>query len=421
MPTRQPAGTPSGGEFSAQRHDEGDLDEPTLSTAVSYEDVDWTPNPASTIPRSQRLTYAGPYRAAVTPPIARLDPRIPADAIALVVDASTEIARFDSEMGADIAPFSAILLRSESAASSQIEHLTASAKAIALAEIGDTSKRNARVIAANSEAMTAAIALAETLDEQSIIEMHRTLLAEHSPQIVGKWRDQQVWIGGGSYGPHTAAFVPPRHELVPAAITDLVAFARRIDVPALLQAAIVHAQFETIHPFPDGNGRTGRALIHSLLRRQGLTRSVTVPVSAGLLTDTQAYFDALGAYRTGDIAPIASLMAHASFAAIDNGRTLINELRTSRHRWNEQIVARKSSSVWTVADLVLRQPAVTSDLVQRALNISAPAADNSIGKLVEAGVLTQVSGNPKWGRKWVANDVLQALDDFAARCGRRAL
>ena len=106
-----------------------------------------------------------------------------------------------------------------------------------------------------------------------------------------------MWIGSSSYGPHTASFVPPHHTRVAAAIDDLVRFIRRDDLPVLAQAALAHAQFETIHPFPHGNRRTGRALVHCLLRGKLLTRRVIVPVSAGLLTDTDSYFDALAAYR----------------------------------------------------------------------------------------------------------------------------
>ena len=116
--------------------------------------------------------------------------------------------------------------------------------------------------------------------------------------------------------PHDAMFVPPRHETVPAAIEDLIGFIDRDDLPVLAQAALAHAQFETIHPFPDGNGRTGRALIHAELRNKRLTRNVTVPVSAGLLVDTDAYFEALTAYRLGDTAPIVEQLAAAAFAAV---------------------------------------------------------------------------------------------------------
>lgn len=103
----------------------------------------------------------------------------------------------------------------------------------------------------------------------ALIAMQETLLGESNPQFVGKWRTQQVWIGGSNYGPHRAMFVPPHHERVPADIDDLISFLGRDDIPALIHAAVAHAQFETIHPFPDGNGRTGRALIGALLRARG--------------------------------------------------------------------------------------------------------------------------------------------------------
>src|ERR1700712_2801977 len=135
-----------------------------------------------------------------------------------------------------------------------------------------------------------------------------------SPEIAGRWRAEQVWIGGDSFGPHGAAFIPPHHDHVPAPMADLVEFTRAADLPLLSQAALAHAQFETIHPFPDGNGRTGRALIHAMLRSHGLTRNVTVPVSAGLLTDTVGYFEALTAYRSGEPAEIVEKLANASFA-----------------------------------------------------------------------------------------------------------
>jgi len=121
----------------------------------------------------------------------------------------------------------------------------------------------------------------------------------HWPDIAGRWREQQVWIGGSRFGPHEADFIPPHHDRVPAAMADLAAFMARPDLPVLTQAAIAHAQFETIHPFPDGNGRVGRALVHSLLKAGGLARSVTVPVSAGLLGDTGTYFAADGIPRVG--------------------------------------------------------------------------------------------------------------------------
>ena len=103
--------------------------------------------------------------------------------------------------------------------------------------------------------MQAAVTLSDTVDADAILAMHRALMAKEPRHRPGEFRTEPVWIGGGST-PIGATFVGPRHELVVGAIGDLIAFAQRADVPALPQIAVAHAQFETIHPFTDGNGRT---------------------------------------------------------------------------------------------------------------------------------------------------------------------
>jgi Fic family protein len=199
---------------------------------------------------------------------------------------------------------------------------------------------------------------------------------------------------------------------------DLVAFMARDDLPVVVQAAIAHAQFETIHPFPDGNGRVGRAIIHSLLRGKGLTRTVTVPVSAGLLTDTSTYFDALDSYRSGDAVPIIQQLSDASFRSIDNGRHLAADLRAIRQGWTESIRARSDSTAWKLADVLLRQPVVNSSLVQGELGVTVSNSFRAIERLVEAGVLHEVRGTRR-NQLWEAQQVTAALDAFAERAGRR--
>lgn len=144
-------------------------------------------------------------------------------------------------MGGEIAPFGSVLLRSESAASSQIENLNASAHAIAEAEIGDLSRRNAAQIVANVRAMEAALALANEIDEDSILAMHRALMESTEPAIAGTWRTEQVWVGGSNVGPHGAVFVAPHHKWVVPAIADLIEFIRRDDLQVLVHAALAHA------------------------------------------------------------------------------------------------------------------------------------------------------------------------------------
>ncbi|CAN5755699.1 hypothetical protein BH10ACT9_BH10ACT9_37560 [soil metagenome] len=186
----------------------------------------------------------------------------------------------------------------------------------------------------------------------------------------GEFRVEPVWIGGG-FTPVGATFVGPRHELIPEAIGDLIVFTRRADVPALAQIAVGHAQFETIHPFIDGNGRTGRALVQAMLRNKGLTRQVTVPVSAGLLADTAAYF-----------------------------------------------AARSDSTVWKVADLLTRRPVVNAALLAQELGIESANAHRYLNPLTEVGILVEATNGPR-NRVWRSPEVLAALDAFAERAGRR--
>ncbi len=185
----------------------------------------------------------------------------------------------------------------------------------------------------------------------------------------------------------------------------------------LVQTAIAHAQFETIHPFPDGNGRTGRALVQGMLRAGRMTRNVTVPVSAGLLCDLPAYFSALTAYRQGDLRPIVEAFAEASFAAVRNGRMLVGALQDARACWETRVTVRSDSSVYPLMTLLLRQPVITSGVAATELGVTSVAAQASIDRLVDAGVLQQAGGGLR-KRRWAAPDVLEALDAFAARARR---
>ena len=387
--------------------------------AVEYETVPWEPNASLPISRTAARRNRGPYSAAIVPLISKLEVALPPELSALVDDATNEVARFDAELGREIAPFSSVLLRSESTASSQIENLTASARAIAEAELQPLGSNNASLIVANTRAMTAAVELAHRIGAESILQMHEALLSPSRPDIAGKWRDQAVWIGGTRYGPHEADFVPPRSERVPHAIDDLVTFIDRDDVPALAHSAVAHAQFETIHPFPDGNGRTGRALLQAQLRNKRLTRNVTVPVSAGLLTNTDAYFDALDQYRRGDPLPIIDQITRAAFVAIENGGQLVEELRAIRGEWDEEIKARRGTIAWRIADLLLRHPVVNTAFIATELGIAVPNVYRALGPLVDAGVLVESTGKRR-DQVWRAPEVLRALDQSAARAGRRA-
>jgi hypothetical protein len=143
-----------------------------------------------------------------------------------------------------------------------------------------------------------------------------------------------------------------------------------------------------------------------------------VPVSAGLLHDTQRYFDALGAYRRGDVAPIVRAIADASFAAVQNGRRLVADLEAVRGAWIGRITARRDSSAYRLVDVLLRQPVIDAATASFQLEVSGVNAQVAIDRLVSAGVLVQLSGGRR-NRIWQAPEVLAALDEFGARSRRQ--
>ena len=134
----------------------------------------------------------------------------------------------------------------------------------------------------------------DTIALDHLLGIHRILMERSAtPEIAGVVRTVQNWIGGSSYNPCSAAFVPPPPDTLDTLLDDLLAYVNADDHPALVQAAIAHAQFETIHPFADGNGRTGRTLIHVILRRRGLAPRVVAPISLVLFTWASDYIAGL--------------------------------------------------------------------------------------------------------------------------------
>lgn len=316
---------------------------------------------------------------------------------------------------------SAILLRTESATSSQIENLTAGARQLALAEIEESQSENAQIIVANVRAMEAALVHADHLDEQSILTMHQELLARQPgwESHAGVYRSELVWVGGDRGSPRNARHIAPQHDLVPAAVADMLSFIGRDDVPVLAQAAIAHAQFETIHPFADGNGRTGRALVQAMLRGKGLVRTATAPISAGLLRDTQAYFEALTDFRAGDAGPIVRRFSEAARYAAVSGARLVDDLAEEQQRSRDLLGGlRRQAGAWRVLPHLISQPVINSTYLQSHLGMNAMAASRALDQLTEAGVLREATGLRR-NRVWQQTEILGILDGYAASIRRR--
>lgn len=387
---------------------------------ITTEELDWVPSAqASWGVGATRGGRTETYRAAVVPLIAGRTPEVGESTRLQAEEAAHELTRFDAELGERVASFAPVLLRSEAASSSQIENLTASARAIFSAELGGRGGRNAEEIAANTRAMQSALALADTLSTEAVLDMHRVLMADQPRHTPGQWRDEPVWIGTRSDSPVGAAYVAPRHERIPALMADLVQFMGESTATPLVTVAVAHAQFETIHPFSDGNGRTGRALAQAILRHWGITRNVAVPVSAGLLADVSGYHAALEVYRTGDLEPIVRQFSDASLRAVANARQLVSEIDHIRESWNTWLTARKNSNAWKLLDVLARRPVLDSATAASELGVQQPNVYPPLRALTDAGIVKSKAEH-QLGPFWRSDEVLAAIDAFAERAGRRS-
>ena len=397
--------------------------------AATYETRTWAPTDRGFFSRSEMRRQRGPYQSIVTAPLAGWQPSLPAAVAADVEDGTRALVEFDlhalSILGAEspaLGPMSAILLRTESSSSSQIENLTTSARQLALAEIGLSDKPNADTVIGNVRAMEAALRLSDHIEPTAILTMHRELML-HQPGFerhAGRFREELVWIGRDNAGPIGADFVAPQYERVPEAIQDMVEFADRDDLPVLVQVSVAHAQFETIHPFVDGNGRTGRALAQSMLRSKQLVEHVTVPISAGLLTDTGSYFDALNAFREGDAGPIVHRFADASRFAAATGRILVDDLAAQLADARDKLAGiRAHAAVWKVLPRLIGQPIVNTKYLTSELAMNDATVLRALEVLVDRQILVERTGLQR-NRIWQHPGILEVLDNYGSTIRRTA-
>jgi Fic family protein len=245
-----------------------------------------------------------------------------------------------------------------------------------------------------------------------------TSLEQHG----GRLRQQQNWIGGSSYNPCSAAFVPPPSERVLDLLEDLCDFCNGEELPAIAQAALAHAQFETIHPFIDGNGRTGRALVHVILRRRGVAPVVVPPVSLMLATWSQDYVNGLTASRyRGDAASQEAidgldswvgLFAAATTRAVADAETYEERVTEVQAAWRDALgKVRANSAVDVLVKALPGAPVITVQSAAALIGRSEQAVNEAIPRLVEAGVLTQTTIGRR-NRAFEAPDLISAFNDL---------
>ncbi len=394
----------------------------------------WSSNIGSGMSRKDRRSCN--YEAYVPDPLAGRRITLDGDVAADVTDAEVAIARLDVEASAliETEALARILLRAESVASSRIEGLEVGAgrllRAEATRELGGYVKDvTASEVLANIDAMRFVVQGVGPGDEiapAQLLEVHRRLLTgTWLDKHAGVVRTEQNWIGGSSHNPCSAAFVPPPPEHVPGLLEDLCAFCNEDSLPAVAQAAIAHVQFETIHPFVDGNGRTGRALIHLVLRRRGLATRVLVPVSLVLATWARDYIDGLTAYRYRG--PASARAAHeginlwtARFAAactraVEDVVAFESRIAGIEKSWRERLGSVREGSA---VDLLLRAlpgaPLFTVTGAAALIDRSFIAANEAIARLLDAGMIRQVSMGQR-NRAFEAREIVTAFTDLERR------
>ena len=357
-----------------------------------------------------------------------LDGEVAAD----VADAETALTRLDASSVAlaDSEALARLLLRAESVASSRIEGLEIGARrllrAAAARRLGiEPRDVTAREILGNIDAMTWAvdtIGQGSAITVNTLLETHRRLLAgSRMEEHGGRVREVQNWIGGSAYNPCSASFVPPPPEVVDDLLADLVEFCNSDSLPAMAQAAVAHAQFETIHPFADGNGRTGRTLIHMVLRRRGLGLRILPPVSIILATWSQNYIEGLTGTRYVGAAESSiarsginrwiALFASACRRAVEDASHFEGQVREIQASWRERLGrARRDSAVNLLISVLPNAPVLTTTTASELVGRSFPATSMAIERLVAAGVLVQVSV----GRRNRAYEAPELIDVFTA-------
>ncbi|HMI81573.1 MAG TPA: Fic family protein [Solirubrobacterales bacterium] len=314
------------------------------------------------------------------------------------------------------------LLRAESVASSRIEGLVLSHRRLAKAAFSaDLHDITAQSVLANIRALERAVDLAATVEgfeREHLLEIHRILLeGTRDEHLGGELRREQNWIGGAASSPHNAEFIPPPPGLVRELVDDLCEFCNRVDLPAAIQAAIAHVQFETIHPFVDGNGRVGRALILAVLRRRGVAQTYLPPVSLALAGNADRYVAGMTSWRLGEEEDWYEIFAEALFRSADGAREFGAWVLDLQRRWMEKAGhPRKGSGAQRLIDLLPSQPIIDVKTAARLLGGTEERARLAILRLEKSGVLHQITVGRR-NRAWECVGLFDLLDRFERDLG----
>ncbi len=383
----------------------------------------WEGDPGAMGGRRARQSFT--YRAFLPDPIAAIRPAVSFETADLIARAEAAIRDLNAEDRVrGLEAIGALLLRSEAIASSRIEGIELSQRNLARALIDPrASKGSARSVAANVLAMEEAIEGASgggDLTIASIESIHRTLMTDEPERVrAGRFRAEQNWIGGRRSNPSDARYIPPPEEHVPALMADLVGFINRDDLPAAAQAAIAHAQFETIHPFIDGNGRVGRCLIHVIFRRRDVARSFVPPVSIVLAARPQEYVSGLVGFREGRVESWCAAFAEACRQAAESSADLAERVTSLQSAWRDRAGRpRRDSAAARIIEVLPAQPIASAATIRGAISARHQRALEGLKVLADAGVLRQISAG-SYDRQYAADELFDLIEVYEAELAAR--
>lgn len=251
----------------------------------------------------------------------------------------------------------------------------------------------------------------QALNLNLIRNLHACLMAGQSQYAPGRWRDRQNFIG---LRMETARYIPPPPGEVPRLMDDLSGLLQYepegVAVTSIfLRAAIAHVQFEAIHPFLDGNGRTGRLLLPLMFKAEG---APPIHLASFLKLRQQEYYDALLQVQTRLVwEPWIRLFLESVIASCRHTTRLFEDLQTIQRRWQGMLTEkskRRHATIWRVTELLLGQPVVTVNSIADCLEVTFPAANDAVAELVALDILRPATQQRRH-RVFQAHEVMNAL------------
>jgi Fic family protein len=381
----------------------------------------WEPRPGL---GGRRARQPARYRAYVPGDIADRDWTLESTTAEVLAEAERRCRALEGQSGAvGLDTVARQLLRSEAVASSRIEGLVLSHRRLAKAAAVPGADVTAQSVLGNLAAIEAAYAFARTDEPFSVAtvrDVHRRLFeGTVDERLGGELRTSQNWIGGDATSPVNAEFVPPPESEVERLLADLAEFCNRVDLPVVLQAAVAHAQYETIHPFMDGNGRAGRALIGMTLIRRGASDRVLPPISLVLAGDAGAYVRGLTSYRMTDPRDWLELFASTVTRAADVSEVLAERVRQLQDRWLQAAgKPRAGSAPRKLVEALPTHPVLTFRTARQITGLSREACRLALNRLESAGVLAQTTAGRR-NRVWESVGLFDLLDETERGAGER--